>query len=636
MSKIKDLKNKIKSNIESVKKINDQTKNKVSESKKNASDKFDNFLKDLPTTDKLFGKKLSDYSNNKKNNKQQKSKVFEDLLEIVEGFVGVNNIVESSDSLNNKQKLKNITLKSIDHTLKNSQNVISNNVKKVLFAGDGVCGGNTSMPVNSIQIKPSEFDFMNVLTVDPESNSGKIVYEQDSQLHDSGLTKMNKMLYDSFSGGAQSFTLKDDTTLFNFEWSEANQEYTFSDLTGSTNNLEEWITSYYGRIEFLDISGVTKNAILMTLKGDGNEPPLFDKGWNDLNRLMAKLCAACGNPSTGLNPSTASQFNENDEDIDSYFDFESTEGIDVDEEAARYNKVLKFKDCNNYEVKINPQHFEDFVYMVQKKNINDAVNDALLHSAGEAYEKSGQSQPLDNFHISIMNTFIANLPNALMGAVLSPKYLLPITLIYKASVGAVEGAAKLMMKLSKLFNQIITDLYWIFIEQFWRLVKVELLALLSKTAAKILKNKFSDYTMIISILISLLTDLLNSSIDNCDGLYNIISNTIDTALSVRSGAPAIPGLLLSFADLKGGYSTDFAHMDAMQRMEAFGINTGIINGESNKLHDIVKGVLDGQWFTQKKSGYSEASNQLVILPPPIPGVPMVLPPGLIRSVGIQR
>lgn len=633
MSKVKDLRNKIKSNIESVKKINDQTKDKAGEGKKKASDNFDNFLKDLPTTDKLFSKKISDYANNKKNNKQQKNKIFEDLLEIVEGFIGVNKVVESSDLLSNKQQLKNITLKSIDHTLKKSQNVITNNVKKALFAGDGICGTNALMPVDTLTMKPTEFDFMNILTVDPNSNSGKIVYEGEN---DKGFVKMNKLLYDTFST-QQSFELKNNVNpLFDVSWNETNQEYTFSNLRGSTQDLEEWILSYYSNIEFLDISGVTKNAMLMTLKGDGNEPPLFDKGWNDLNRLMAKLCAACGNPSTGLNPSTASQFNENDEDITSYFDFESTEGIDVDEESARYNKVLKFKDCNNYEVKINPQHFEDFVYLSQKKNINDAINDALLHSAGEAYEKSGQSEPLDNFHISLMNTFIANLPNALMGAVLSPKYILPISLTYKAITGTEDTVKNLMKKLSNLFHQIMIDLYWIFIEQFWNLVKVELLALLAKTAARILKNKYADYTMIISRLISLLTELLDGALDNCDGLYSVISKTIDVALSGISGTPSIPGLLLSISDLKGGYSTDLAHMDIMQRLEGSGINTSLINGEANKLQDMVKNVLDGQWFTQKKYGYTEASNQLIILPPPVPGVPMVVPPGLIRSVGIQR
>jgi hypothetical protein len=636
MSKIKDLRNKIKSNIESVKRINDQTKDKITESKKTASDKFDNFLKDLPSSDKLISKKLSDYANNKKANKQQKTKIFQDLLDIVEGFVGVNNIVESSDSLTNKQKLKNITLKSIDHTLKSTENVISGNVKKVLFTGEGICGSNPLMPVNSIQLKPTEFDFMNVLTVDPNTNSGKIVYEQDETLHNSGLIKMNTLLYDAFLGGTKGFVLKNEDELFNFDWNETNQEYTFSNLTGSTNNIEEWITSYYSSIEFLDISGVTKNAILMTLKGDGNEPPLFDKGWNDLNRLLAKICASCGNPNSNLNPSAASQFNENDEDITEYFDFDSTEGIDVDEEEARYKKVLKFKDCNNYEVKMNPEHFEDFAYTSQKKNINDAVNDVLLHSAGDAYEKSGQSQPLDNFHISIMNTFIANLPDALMGAVLSPKYILPISVIYKAVTNTEETAKTLMQKLSKLFNQIITDLYWLFIEEFWRLIKVELLALLSKTAAKILKNKYSDYAMIIGILISLLTDILNETLDNCEGLYSIISKTIDIALSGINGTPQIPGLLLSISDLKGGYSTDLALINIIQRLEGIGVNTSTINGEPNKLQDVVKGILDGQWFTQKKHSYTESSNQLVILPPPVPGVPMILPPGLIRTVGIQR
>jgi hypothetical protein len=633
MSKVKDLQNKIKSNIESVKKINDQTKDKAGEAKKKASDNYDNFLKDLPTTDKLFSKKISDYANNKKNNKQQKNKVFEDLLDIVGGFIGTNKIVESSDLLSNKQQLKNITLKSIDHTLKKSQNVITNNVKKTLFAGDGICGTNALMPVDSVKMKPTEFDFMNVLTVDPGSNSGKVVYEGEN---DKGFVKMNKLLYDTFST-QQSFELKNDTNpLFDVTWSEANQEYTFSNLRGSTQDLEEWILSYYSNIEFLDISGVTKNAMLMTLKGDGNEPPLFDKGWNDLNRLMAKLCATCGNPSTGLNPSTASQFNENDEDITSYFDFESTEGIDVDEESARYNKVLKFKDCNNYEVKINPQHFEDFVYMAQKKNINDAINDALLHSAGEAYEKSGQSQPLDNFHISLMNTFIANLPNALMGAVLSPKYILPISLIYKAITGTEDTVKNLMKKLSNLFHQIITDLYWIFIEQFWKLVKVELLALLSKTAARILKNKFMDYVTIVSSLIPLLIDILEMALtlDNCEGLYGVISRTIDIALSGGSPkTPQIPALLLSLGDKKGGYSVDTAYMEAMQRIESQGINTGAIHGESNKLHDVVKGVLDGQWFTQKTKGYSEGTNKEIILPM-VP--PLVIPPGLIRVVSQQR
>ena len=69
MSRIKDTKNKIISKIEAVKKINDDSLTDIFKSKKKGDESVDKFLKDLPTTEKLFGKKLSDYANKKKNNK---------------------------------------------------------------------------------------------------------------------------------------------------------------------------------------------------------------------------------------------------------------------------------------------------------------------------------------------------------------------------------------------------------------------------------------------------------------------------------------------------------------------------------------------------------------------------------------
>jgi hypothetical protein len=145
-----------------------------------------------------------------------------------------------------------------------------------------------------------------------------------------------------------------------------------------------------------------------------------------------------------------------------------------------------------------------------------------------------------------------------------------------------------------------------------------------------------DYVTIVSSLIPLLIDILESALrlDNCDGLYSLISRTIDTALSGGiPRTPQIPALLLSLSDKKGGYSVDTAYMEAMQRVEAVGVNTGTINGEANKLHDVVKGMLDAQWFTQKTKGYSEGTNKEIIIPM-VP--PLIIPPGLIRVVSQQR
>ena len=626
-SKLKDQKAKIKSKIESVKRIAD-------DGEKSFKEKSDKFLKDLPTTDSLFGKQLSDFSKKINKKKENKKDIFGELIDTVEGFLGTNNKIEINEKSTTKQRLRQHTNDSVHETLKSSKQIVMDSVKKVLFAGDGICGINSTL-ISGVTISPSEFDFMNVLTVSPVSNSGKIVYE-DSR--DRGLVKMNQLLYSGFTTG-QTFTTKDGSTLFNFNWDQGSQKYTFSNLNTATPNVNEFLTSYYSNIEFLDISGVTKTAMLMTLQGDGTEPPLFDKGFNDLNRLLSKLCALCNNPtSNGTNQNTTNQFNENDEDIEFYFDFDNLEGIDLDDENSRYKKVLRFKDCYNFESESDTSHFEDFVYLSSKKNLNDAVNNALLNAASAAHDTSDSSIPLDNFHLSLLNTFILNLPKALIGSVLSPKYMLPIVLVYKSVVsgagGLVESAKVIMKKLSKLFNEIIKNLLWKFLAEFWKRIKIDLLNFLQKLALKILKNKAKRYFVIITALIALLTKLLEAGLDNCDSLFKLITQAIDLAL--KGGAigvgPQIPGFLLGLSHFLPGYSADRAYLNVTEKLESSGISVGNIFGETNNLNSLVKSIIDGHTEETDANSFIQVSTQEVIIPTPF-GLPIIIPPGIINSSG---
>jgi hypothetical protein len=485
-------------------------------------------------------------------------------------------------------------------------------------------------------MSPSEFDFMNVLTVSPVSNSGKIVYEDD---RDKGLVKANKLLYNTFSSD-QVFETKDGNTLFDMHWDPGTQKYTFSNLNVLTPNVDEFLTTYYTNIEFLDISGVTKTAVLMTLQGDGTEPPLFDKGFNDLNRLLSKLCALCNNPtSNGTNQNPTTQFNENDEDIEFYFDFDDVEGIDLDDENARYKKVLRFKDCNNFESVTDTSHFEDFVFLASKKKLNDAVNNALLNAAAAAHETSDSSIPQDNFHLSLLNTFILNLPKALIGSVLSPKYMLPIVLVYKSVVagasGLVESAKEIMKKLSKLYNEIIKNLLWKFLAEFWKRVKIDLLNFLQKLALKILKNKAKRYFTIVTALIALLTKLLEMGLDNCDTLFKLISQSIDLALmggAVPGATAQVPGFLLGLSHYLPGFSTDRALLNVTEKLESSGISTGPIFGEPNNLTALVKSIIDGHTEEHDANSFIQVSTQEVIIPTPF-GLPIIIPPGIINSSG---
>jgi len=626
MASFKSNKNKIKAKIEAIKRVND-------DSDKSIDSLADKYLKDLPSTDKLFGNKLSDFAAKRKKKKENKKDVFSEMIDMVEGFLGTNKKVEGSEKEFSMARLKQHTNDATNLTLKNSKTIVMDSVKKVLFAGDGICGADKKL-IDSIQISPKEFDFLNVLTVSPTSSSGKVMYEQSSP--NNGYVKMNKKLYDTFTSSS-TFQTRDGRDLFSMSWNQTTQKYTVSNISTQNYNVENFLNDYYSNIEQVDFTGVTKTAMLMTLKGDGSEPPLFDKGFNDLNRLLNKLCALCNNPpkDSTLLQNALDQFNENDEDLDYYFDFDDVEGIDLDDETARYKKVLRFTDCNNFESPSNPSHFEDFVLLSNKKNLNDLVNNALLNAASEAHEQSDSSIPLENFHISILNSFILNLPKALIASVLSPKYFLPIIIVYKSVVSGasslIESAKEIMRKLKKLFNEIIKNLLWKFLSEFWRLIKIDLLNFLQRLAIKIIKNKNKRYLLIIASLIAFLTTLLDTDFGDCDSLVKLINGAIDSALSGGNINVPVPAFLLTFASSGGGMSNDRAILNIAQRLEAAGVSTQPIFGEPNNLLGLVKSTING--FTEELDSHSyvQTGNLETVLPGPTG--PVVVPRGLIKMTG---
>ena len=598
MSKLKTTKNKIKSKLEVIKKFND-------EAKPFDENSFDLLLKDMPSSSDFIGKKVGDLKNSLKKKKEESGNIFGDLIEIVDSFLATGQKVKSENPLEKKSRVKQHANDSIDVTLQSAKTIVLDNVKKILFAGDGICGTNknfTGTQFDTVRLKPKEFDFLNVLTVDPNSNVGKIVYEPSNT--STSKEKVNRELYTTFSGTQYRFDTSSNKTLFDMNWSNGDQEFIISGLTQGTSSVpvEDFLNDYYSSIELPDISGITKMAMLMTIQGDSSETPLFTGALNDLNRLITKLCSVCGNPkktNTLSNQNAIDLFNENDEDLELYFNFDDVEGIDLDDENARYRKVLRFRDCNNFEVPVNTDLFEDFVYLSGKKNLNDLVNGTLNKVAADSFEQSdGSSITLGDFQLSINNLFILNLPKALIMSVISPKIFLPIVVVYKlfksvitsTASQVVETAKEFMKKFYKLFSAIIKDLFWKFISEFWKRVKVDLLNFVLKLAQKILKNKLKRYYGVIGILIALLTKILEQGFDNCFDLFNAVISTLTSAINT-SIPLKIPPVLLLITPFLPGYSPERAYMAAIEGMSAAGIPTGPINGEPNDFIEAHKKVI---------------------------------------------
>lgn len=634
MSKVKDTTGKIKSKITAIKKINDDPKiitDKVA----------DKYLNDLPTSQELLGKKVDDFLTKRNSKKENRTDIFAQMVDLAGSFtnksgtpkntnIGASKTFKESTS-STENKIKQNGLTSASKVLEKSRGIITDNVSKIFFAGDGICGSDRSFPLNSITLKPKEIDLLNILTINPDNGIGKIIYEDPNLV--TPKIKFDRQLYSQFTSTTPfTFNSINNNNLFDLSWDTPNQRYTLSGLSGNTS-VGDFISDYYGSIVFPDIDHIIKTSMLLTIQGDGSETSLFNISLDKVERLLQKLMTICGNSTNRdelKNQNPIDLFDETDEDIEYYFNFNDVEGIDLDAEDARARGVLKFKDCNNFELPKNTTMMEDFIYFSGKENIHKLTDDILNRVAADAYEQSDSSISLDNFKLSLLNLFILNLPKALISSVLTPKIFVPIVTVYKVFNNAEIDLEVLMKLLSKLFYGIIKDLFWAYLTEFWRLTKPDLVRFLEVLVMNIIKNKNKRYVIIIKSLISLLTRILEEGLPSCEDLFGAVLNTITAALSVPSPFN-VPGILLGLSDKLPGYSEDRAMLNIMERMEASGIGLGPIYGDSNKLVDLVASVVKGNSEEIDTNSYVAVSNKEIIVPTPIG--PIVIPPGLLNSAG---
>lgn len=637
MSKVKDSTKKVKSKIDAIKKINDNP-SVLTDSL------YDKYLKDLPSTDELFGKKTDDFLKKRISKKQNRQNIFEQMIDLVDTFINkgdtnkpIGEFKRTNKSIENlkigKQKIKKHALTAANRTLDNSKTIVLDNVSKIFFAGDGICGTNQTFVIDDITISPKEIDFLNILTMNPDNGIGKIVYEPLKTTTDK--IKFDRELYKLFvpSETIYNFISLNNNSLFDIKFKSDTQKYVVSGLQYEAFNT--FFDEYYTSITFPDIEHIIKTSMLFTIQGDGSETTLFNKSLDKLERLLQKLMSVCGNQTKrdilqNLNP--IDLFDETDEDIEYYFNFDDVEGIDLDAEDARRRGVLKFRDCNNFEVPKNTTMIEDFIYFSEKDNIVTTLDNILNRVATDAYEKSDSTISLENFKLSMMNMFILNIPKAIISSILTPKIFLPIVIAYKAIKNIITDIDiyDLMKKLSKLFYSIIKDLFWFFIREFWKLIKPELIKFLGILVAKIIKNKNKRYLVIVTALIALLTRILQNGIDNCADLFDAVLITINAALS----APRpfnIPGILLGLSHYLPGYSEDRAILNIMERVEASGISLGPIYGEPNKLVDLIASIVKGNSEEMDSNSFIAVSNQEITIPTPVG--PITIPPGLLSSSG---
>jgi len=632
MANLKKTKRRLQSKIEAIKKIND----KPQESFDEVSDKY---LKNVPDINSIVGKKI-DALNNRINKKKQNTKdIFSDMLDIVDQFMGTeknskNNIKQSGNSP--KQKIKKHAITAMETTLKSAKEIAVKNISESLFMGEGICGTESVFSGDTMTLRPEEFDLLDSLTIDPESSCGKIIYEPKKP--DINKQKVNRNLYDSFAGTPYTFTSNNGKDLFTATWDTGNQRFNITGLTQGlpgVTKVQDFISDYYSSMEFPDINHIIKTAMLLTIQGGSRcgDSKKFNLSLDKLMRLLKKLMAICNAPQNTNQVNAIDMFDETDEDVEFYFDFDDVEGIDLDDEDARYRRVLRFRDCYNFEIPVDDTHIEDFIYLTKSKNAKLAVDEVLNKVALDASQQSDTGLSLLDFLNNILNNFILSLPKALMITILSGKLFLPLVILYKMFKSIIDSIdiKELAKKFYKAITKTVKELFWLFIREFWKLVKSDLLAFVSRLVQKIIRNKYKRYLTIITALIALLRKILEEGIDNCYELFQTILGTLNSALSMKVPM-SVPSVLLLLSEGLPGFSQDRAYMNAMERLEASGVPTGPLYGEANDIGNLVKSIIDGHTEEHDTNSFIKTTNSLPIISGNAGG-PIVIPPGILNIVG---
>lgn len=620
MSKIKRNKESLKSKLHVIKKINENS-NKINI---NLNDRFENKVLDYGN---FTPNKLSSSKKKKENNND----IFSELIDIATIFLTKKENKYEDKKNNPFDKIMLDAIIASKTTLKKIPTIFSDETKKVFFAdSQSICGTEQFLPTSNLTLSPKDFDFFNMLSINPSSINGKLLYENNI---DNIGNKLNKNIFNTFETGEYLFRTNNQE-LFTLKWDINNQIFKIENINRNIK-IDDFFDEIFSSIENIDINTIFKQAMGLTLQFDNTESNAFNESLTKFIRVVNKIfknCNSNGDRDLIKNQTTLGLVDENDDD-DNPFDFSNIDGVDFNEED-RIRGVINFVDCDNIEVPIDLLILEDFSELFDLNPNSDTIINTLNRASFDANQQINNNGFNPTISLSLIKTFINNIPKSIAMSLLTPKMILPIVLVYKSFNSDNLNIDDIFKKLSKLFTNLIKIIFWDFITEFWRLLKKDLLLFISILVAQIiqdkLKKKIKMLQPLLSLLINILTKVLNSGISNCTSLYGTIITLIEQALA---GGPSfnIPGILLGASDKLPGYDANRALLNISERLESAGINLDPIYGEDNDIINLVKSIVDGHSDEMDVNSFVKVTNKKITIPSPIG--PIIIPPGLLNSVG---
>ena len=501
------------------------------------------------------------------------------------------------------------SIKYIKQTLIKTVKKIEPDISKILFeeclTAVGCDQQQTFVAETPIYIKLASIDFGGLLNVDPNSKVGKLLYENKSIVIQEKKFPMNKQLYQVtqstnsyFVDNAQFYNGESKQSLFDIRFLDVNP-VTLEDggwfevtpkarianinLTDVNQNLvSQFIQDYYKTIKLFDNHNVYAWLVdfltgAISIKKNDSDAQISDKSW--LAIKVQRMLGLCFDSRAEIDVSGNAKISESDGIDESFFELDSIELRQIEQKLSNIkNGVFEFESCENVKVPLNTDgvidELEKLTYV--KDNDFDKTASDLPASFSKPDVPDDKKPGFDIFD----KEFVTQIINGLIGAILSPKILLPIFTMIKALGKYVDDTINSFQSFAKNFSQFVINLVSkigaLFIKALFEIIKADIKNLILSVISDITREKRDKKTKMILKLVKIflaVAELFKLILDwrKCKSVVDELLNLIQIWQTRKD---EIPFPILYTARLLDGYSETRAFIGTIEELQKIGVPTG--------------------------------------------------------------
>jgi len=555
-------------------------------------DKSSKYVGDLfgPKLDSV-SKSLSEFSGKTKAYQKKVKSQFDHLLDV--------NTSTGSKSLQYiKQKLI--------QTVKTSEPKIAKILFEEILTAIGCDQQQTYVAYVPILISVESVDLGGLLKIEPSSKSGKLLYEKKSLAYQSKPFSMNKGLYNitqssnPYSVDNSAFYIgESQQDLFDIQYLDINPVTNVGggwfkvtpkprianiNLTDVDQNLVgQFVQDYYKTIKLFDGHNVYAWLVdfltgAISIKRNESDAQIGDKAW--LTLKIQRILGLCFDNRAEIDVSGNAKVSPSDGLDESFFELDGIELREIEQKITNVkNGVIEFVDCDTAKAPVNTEGLLDELEKMTYVKDEDFEKIAQQISAN-VIKPNSPNRPGFDF---IDKDFIKQLINGLVGALLSPKVLLPIYVMIKAIGKTIDDTINTFEKFCKFFKNfsinLISKIGSIFIQELFNIIKKDIRNLVlsvirdikiekgSKKAKLILK--LTKIFLAVAELYKLVTDWRK-----CKSIVDELFNLIQLWKNRKKDLNEIPYPLLYAAKLLDGYSETRAFIGTIEELQKIGVPTG--------------------------------------------------------------